>query len=183
VKKNICGQKPYADYLNKYKIRLNELPEPRVTFTHLQPDQVFKYQKAFGYSAEDLENIIAPMALDGKEPIGSMGTDVPLAILSDQPQHLSSYFKQLFAQVTNPPIDPIRERLVMSLATFVGNNGNMLIEDPLSCHTVALKHPVLTNHDLEKIRSIDTGIFQDQFQFSFFHSSSYPLCWIKPDRD
>ena len=148
VKKSICGKKPYADYLNKYKIRLNELPEPRVTFTHLLADQVFKYQKAFGYSSEDLENIIAPMALDGKEPIGSMGTDIPLAILSDQPQHLSSYFKQLFAQVTNPPIDPIRERLVMSLATFVGNNGNMLIEDPLSCHTVALKHPVLTNHDL-----------------------------------
>ena len=170
VKEKICGQKPYADYLNKYKIRLNELPEPRVTFTHLQPDQVFKYQKAFGYSAEDLENIIAPMALDGKEPIGSMGTDVPLAILSDQPQHLSSYFKQLFAQVTNPPIDPIRERLVMSLATFVGNNGNMLIEDPLSCHTVALKHPVLTNHDLEKIRSIDTGIFQAKTLQCYFRA-------------
>ncbi|MFZ9589733.1 MAG: glutamate synthase large subunit, partial [Chitinophagaceae bacterium] len=170
LKKNICGQKPYADYLNKYKIRLNELPEPRVTFTHLQPDQVFKYQKAFGYSSEDLENIIAPMALDGKEPIGSMGTDVPLAILSDQPQHLSSYFKQLFAQVTNPPIDPIRERLVMSLATFVGNNGNMLIEDPISCHTVALKHPVLTNHDLEKIRSIDTGIFQAKTLQCYFRA-------------
>jgi len=170
VKKNICGQKPYADYLNKYKIRLNELPEPRVTFTHLQPDQVFKYQKAFGYSSEDLENIIAQMAMDGKEPIGSMGTDIPLAILSDQPQHLSSYFKQLFAQVTNPPIDPIRERLVMSLATFVGNNGNMLIEDPLSCHTVALKHPVLTNHDLEKIRSIDTGIFQAKTLQCYFRA-------------
>ena len=100
------------------------------------------------------------MALDGKEPIGSMGTDMPLAVLSDQPQHLSSYFKQLFAQVTNPPIDPIRERLVMSLATFAGNNGNLLMEDPLACHSVALKHPVLTNHELEKIRSIDTGIFQ-----------------------
>ena len=170
VKKSICGKKPYADYLNKYKIRLNELPEPRVTFTHLLADQVFKYQKAFGYSSEDLENIIAPMALDGKEPIGSMGTDIPLAILSDQPQHLSSYFKQLFAQVTNPPIDPIRERLVMSLATFVGNNGNMLIEDPLSCHTVALKHPVLTNHDLEKIRSIDTGIFQAKTLQCYFRA-------------
>ena len=170
VKKSICGQKPYSDYLNKYKIRLNELPEPRVTFTHLLADQVFKYQKAFGYSSEDLENIIAPMALDGKEPIGSMGTDIPLAILSDQPQHLSSYFKQLFAQVTNPPIDPIRERLVMSLATFVGNNGNMLIEDPLSCHTVALKHPVLTNHDLEKIRSIDTGIFQAKTLQCYFRA-------------
>ncbi|MEY4740362.1 MAG: hypothetical protein RLZZ05_1746, partial [Bacteroidota bacterium] len=90
VKKSICSQKPYGDWLNKYKIRLNELPEPRVMFTHLEHEQVFKYQKAFGYSSEELDNIIAPMALDGKEPIGSMGTDVPLAILSDQPQHLSS---------------------------------------------------------------------------------------------
>ena len=108
------------------------------------------------------------MALDGKEPAGSMGSDVPLAVLSDEPQHLSSYFKQLFAQVTNPPIDPIRERLVMSLATFVGNNGNLLEEDPLSCHTVALKHPVLSNTELEKIRSIDTGIFQAHTLQTYF---------------
>lgn len=170
VKATICGQKPYADWLNKYKIRLNELPEPRVMFTHLEHDQVFKYQKAFGYSSEDLEHIISPMAMDGKEPVGSMGTDTPLAILSDEPQHLSSYFKQLFAQVTNPPIDPIRERLVMSLATFVGNNENMLQENPMICHTVALKHPVLTNHDLEKIRSIDTGIFQAKTLQCYFRS-------------
>jgi len=174
AKQQICSQKPYGEWLNKYKIRLNELPEPRVMFTHLEHDQVFKYQKAFGYSSEDLDNIIAPMAEDGKEPVGSMGTDVPLAILSDQPQHLSSYFKQLFAQVTNPPIDPIRERLVMSLATFVGNNGNMLVEDPLSCHTVALKHPVLTNKDLEKIRSIDTGIFQAKTLQCYFRADGQP---------
>jgi glutamate synthase (NADPH/NADH) large chain len=174
LKQQICSQKPYGDWLNKYKIRLNELPEPRVMFTHLEHEQVFKYQKAFGYTSEDLDQIIAPMALEGKEPVGSMGTDVPLAVLSDQPQHLSSYFKQLFAQVTNPPIDPIRERLVMSLATFVGNNGNMLIEDPLSCHTVALKHPVLTNHDLEKIRSIDTGIFQAKTLQCYFRADGKP---------
>ena len=174
IKNDVCNRKPYADWLNKYKIRLNELPEPRVMFTHLEHDQVFKYQKAFGYSREDLEQIITPMALDGKEPIGSMGTDTPLAVLSDQPQHLSSYFKQLFAQVTNPPIDPIRERLVMSLATFVGSNGNMLIEDPQSCHTVALKHPVLSNHDLEKIRSIDTGIFQAKTLQCYFRADGNP---------
>lgn len=170
LKQNICSQKPYGEWLNKYKIRLEELPEPRVMFTHLESDQIFKYQKAFGYSTEDLETIIAPMAMDGKEPIGSMGTDVPLAILSDQPQHLSSYFKQLFAQVTNPPIDPIRERMVMSLATFVGNNDNLLSEDPLACHTVALKHPVLNNHELEQIRSIDTGIFQAKTLQTYFRA-------------
>ena len=174
LKKNICFQQPYGDWLNKYKIRLEELPEPRVMFTHLEADQVFKYQKAFGYTTEDLDTIIAPMALEGKEPIGSMGTDVPLAILSDQPQHLSSYFKQLFAQVTNPPIDPIREKLVMSLATFVGNNGNLLIEDPLSCHTVALKHPVLSNYELEKIRSIDTGIFQAKTLQIYYRADGKP---------
>jgi glutamate synthase (NADPH/NADH) large chain len=174
LKQNICSQKPYGEWLNKYKIRLEELPEPRVMFTHLEHDQVFKYQKAFGYSTEDLDTIIAPMALDGKEPIGSMGTDTPLAVLSEQPQHLSSYFKQLFAQVTNPPIDPIRERMVMSLATFAGSNGNLLVEDPLACHSVALKHPVLNNYELEKIRSIDTGIFQAKTLQTYFRADGKP---------
>ncbi len=170
LKETICAQKPYADWLNKYKIRLEELPEPRVMFTHLESDQVFKYQKAFGYSTEDLDTLIAPMAIDGKEPIGSMGNDTPLAILSDQPQHLSAYFKQLFAQVTNPPIDPIRERMVMSLATFAGSNGNLLIEDPMACHSVALKQPILSNHELEKIRSIDTGVFQAKTLQTYFRA-------------
>jgi glutamate synthase (NADPH/NADH) large chain len=168
LKQDICSQKPYAEWLNKYKIRLEELPEPRVMFTEMEHDQIFKYQKAFGYTSEDLASIILPMATEGKEPVGSMGIDTPLAILSDEPQHLSSYFKQLFAQVTNPPIDPIRERVVMSLSTFVGNNGNLLEADPLSCHSVALKHPVLSNHELEKIRSMDTGIFQAKTLQTYF---------------
>jgi glutamate synthase (NADPH) large chain len=174
IKAKICSSRPYAEWLNKYKIRLEELPEPRVAFTELHHDQIFKYQKAFGYTTEDVESIITPMALDGKEPIGSMGSDIPLAVLSDEPQHLSSYFKQLFAQVTNPPIDPIRERLVMSLATFAGNNGNLLVEDPLACHCVALKHPVLSNHELEKIRSIDTGIFQAKTLQLYFRADEKP---------
>ena len=172
LKENICSQQPYGDWLNKYKIRLEELPEPRIQFTHLEHDQIFKYQKAFGYSKEDLEQIIIPMALDGKEPIGSMGTDTPLAVLSDQPQHITSYFKQLFAQVTNPPIDPIRERMVMSLATFVGSQGSLLIEDPMASHCVALKHPILSNHELEKIRSIDTGIFQAKTLQCYFRADA-----------
>ena len=174
LKQTICSQKPYADWLNKYKIRLEELPQPRVMFTHLEHDQVFKYQKACGYTTEDIETIISPMAIDGKEPVGSMGSDVPLAVLSDQPQHLSSYFKQLFAQVTNPPIDPIRERLVMSLATFVGNIGNLLHEDPLACHTVGLRHPILSNLELEKLRSIDTGVFQAKTLQTYFRADGKP---------
>jgi glutamate synthase (NADPH/NADH) large chain len=174
LKNDICSRKTYGDWLNQYKIRLEELEEPRVTFSHLSDSSVLKYQKAFGYSTEDIETILKPMALDGKEPVGSMGTDIPLAILSDEPQHLSSYFKQLFAQVTNPPIDPIRERMVMSLATFVGNNGNLLVEEPQHCHTVALKHPVLTSKELEKIRSIDTGIFQAKTLQTYFRADGKP---------
>ena len=174
LKLKICTQKPYTEWLNKYKIRLEELPAPRVSFTHLEHEQVFKYQKAFGYSTEDLDNIIAPMAIDGKEPIGSMGTDTPLAVLSNQPQHLSAYFKQLFAQVTNPPIDPIRERLVMSLATFAGGNGNLLQENPLDCHCLELKQPILNNEELEKVRSIDTGIFQAKTLQIYFRADGKP---------
>jgi glutamate synthase (NADPH) large chain len=174
LKQNICGQKPYADYLNQYKIRLEEIDEPRVAFTHLSDASILKYQKAFGYSTEDIDTILKPMAVDGKEPIGSMGTDIPLAVLSDMPQHLTSYFKQLFAQVTNPPIDPIRERLVMSLASFVGNNGTLLEEKPQDCHTVALKQPILTSTELEKLRSIDTGIFQSKTLQTYFRADGKP---------
>ena len=173
LKNSICSQQPYSTWLNKYKIRLEELPEPRVMFTHLEHDQVFKYQKAFGYTSEDLNVILTSMAVEGKEPVGSMGRDIPLAILSEEPQHLSHYFKQLFAQVTNPPIDPIREKMVMSLSTFAGNNGNLLIEDPLTCHSVALKHPVLTNYELEKIRSIDTGLFQAKTIQCYFKADGH----------
>jgi glutamate synthase (NADPH/NADH) large chain len=174
IKKRIAGAQPYGRWLENYKIRLEELPEPRLTFSSLAPDSVFKYQQVFGYSREDIETIIMPMAIDGKEPIGSMGTDVPLAILSDRPQHLSSYFKQFFAQVTNPPIDPIRERLVMSLATFIGNNGNLLDEDKMHCHCVTLKHPILNNYELEKLRSIDTGLFHAKTLQTYFKADGQP---------
>ncbi len=174
LKQEICSSQPYSEWLNRYKIRIEELPEPRVRFTHLEHDAIFRYQKAFGYTTEDLDVLIRPMATDGKEPVGSMGTDTPLAVLSDQPQHISHYFKQLFAQVTNPPIDPIRERLVMSLATFLGNNGNLLDENPLHCHSVALKHPILTNYELEKLRSIDTGIFQAKTLQCYFKADGKP---------
>ncbi|WP_028296107.1 glutamate synthase large subunit [Olivibacter sitiensis] len=174
IKDDLAKKQPYGEWLEQYKININDLAEPRVTFTYLSKESVFKYQQIFGYSREDVENIITPMAIDGKEPIGSMGSDVPLAVLSEQPQHLSSYFKQYFAQVTNPPIDPIRERLVMSLATFIGNSGNILDEDKMHCHCVALKHPIVTSRDLEKLRSIDTGIFQAKTLQMYFRASGEP---------
>lgn len=174
VKGELIRQQPYGEWINNYKIKLEELADPRVTFTYLSKESVFKYQQAFGYSREDIETILTPMATTGYEPIGSMGTDVPLAVLSDQAQHLSSYFKQFFAQVTNPPIDPIRERLVMSLATFIGNSGNILVEDKKSCHCVTLDHPILTSSELEKLRSIDTGIFQAKTLQCYFRADGKP---------
>src|SRR5208337_2250553 len=108
-------------------------------------------------SEEDLRVLLGPMGARGEEPIGSMGTDTPLACLSDRPQPLFNYFKQLFAQVTNPPIDPIREELVMSLISYIGTERNILDEEPENCHTLKLPHPILTNRDLEKLRRVSTG--------------------------
>ena len=174
IKKQVAARQPYGRWLENYKILLDDLAEPRLAFASLAPSAVFRYQQVFGYTREDIDTIIKPMAVDGKEPIGSMGTDVPLAILSDKPQHLSSYFKQFFAQVTNPPIDPIRERLVMSLATFIGNNGNLLDEDKMHCHCVMLKHPILKDHQLEKLRSIDTGLFHAKTLQTYFVADGLP---------
>src|ERR1039457_4678055 len=114
-------------------------------------------QRAFGYTDEDLRILLAPMAEKGEEPIGSMGTDTPLACLSDKPQPLFHYFKQLFAQVTNPAIDPIREELVMSLTSYIGTERNILEETPQHCHTLKLPNPLLTNRDLEKLRRVSTS--------------------------
>ncbi|MNK22089.1 Ferredoxin-dependent glutamate synthase 1 [compost metagenome] len=170
IKQQVCGRRPYADWINQYQIKLEELPEPRVMFTNLSEESIFNYQQVFGYTREDIDLLLKPMAIEGKEAIGSMGTDTPLAVLSKQPQHLSSYFKQLFAQVTNPPIDPIRERVVMSLAGFMGNNGNLLEENQMQCHCVGIKHPILSNQELEKLRSIDTGLFQSKTLQMYFRA-------------
>jgi glutamate synthase (NADPH/NADH) large chain len=179
IKNKVCSQSPYGDWLNQYQIRLEELPEPRVVFTGLAPESIFKYQQVFGYSREDIDLLLKPMAIEGKEAIGSMGTDTPLAVLSKQPQHLANYFKQLFAQVTNPPIDPIREKVVMSLAGFMGNNGNLLEESPMQCHCVGIKHPILNNLELEKLRSIDTGVFQAKTLQTYFRADGKPGAMAK----
>lgn len=170
VKAEICGKQPYAEWLSKYKIKIEDLPEASSEFKSMEDVSVLKRQLSFGYTSEDLKVILGPMALQGEEPIGSMGVDTPLAILSDQAQHLSSYFKQLFAQVTNPPIDPIRERMVMSLVSFVGGSQNLLEESAKHCHTVALKQPVLTNKDLAKLRYVDHASFQSKTVSTLFRA-------------
>jgi glutamate synthase domain-containing protein 2/glutamate synthase domain-containing protein 1/glutamate synthase domain-containing protein 3 len=156
IKKQLAARQPYAEWLKEQQVTLDHLPEPaRVIASH--PETLLRRQRAFGYSEEDLKVLLGPMGAKGEEPIGSMGTDVPLACLSDRPQSLFSYFKQLFAQVTNPPIDPIREEMVMSLISYIGTERNILDEAPDNCHTLKLPHPLLTNHDLEKLRRVSSG--------------------------
>ena len=156
IKKSLAARQPYAEWLKQQHITIDSLPEP-ARVIGFNAETLLRRQRACGYSEEDLRIILTPMAANGEEPIGSMGTDVPLACLSDRPQPLFNYFKQLFAQVTNPPIDPIREELVMSLISYIGNERNILDETPENCHTLKLPHPILTNRDLEKLRRVSSG--------------------------
>src|SRR6201999_774038 len=149
---------PYAEWLEQNQIHLSSLPTPNRVHG-FEPETLLTRQRAFGYTDEDLKMLLAPMGEKGEESIGSMGTDTPLACLSDQPQSLFNYFKQLFAQVTNPPIDPIREELVMSLTSYIGSERNILEETPQHCHTLKLTQPILTNRDLEKLRRVSQGDF------------------------
>ena len=156
IKKQLAGRQPYAEWLNKQQVTMDKLPEPTRLFAS-NPETLLRRQRAYGYTEEDLRILLAPKATKAEEPVGSMGTDVPLACLSDRPQPLFNYFKQLFAQVTNPPIDPIREELVMSLISYIGTERNILNEAPENCHTLKLPHPILTNRDLEKLRRVSSG--------------------------
>jgi len=156
IKNQLAARQPYSAWLQQQQVTLDQLPEPsRIIPTN--HETILRRQRAYGYSEEDLKVLLAPMGAKGEEPIGSMGTDVPLACLSDRPQPLFNYFKQLFAQVTNPPIDPIREELVMSLISYIGTERNILNEAPENCHTLKLPHPILTNRDLEKLRRVSSG--------------------------
>lgn len=158
IKSVISKRKPYRKWLDMNQKHINDLEEKPLTYNY-DMDTLLTRQQAFGFSQEDVNFIIQSMAESGKEPLGSMGSDVPLAVLSNQSRHLSNYFKQQFAQVSNPPIDPIRERMVMSLHTSVGRIYNLLSETPLHCKQVIFDQPVLTNEELEKLRDYqDTNI-------------------------
>ena len=126
----------------------------RRTLVKSDPQTIAQRMRAFGYTREELKMILTPMAANGQEPVGSMGNDTPLAVLSDQSRLLFNYFKQLFAQVTNPAIDPLREGLVMSLMTFTGRKPNLLDETPRHCRQLKLPHPILSDEDLERLRSV-----------------------------
>src|SRR5271156_5773424 len=156
TKQRLASRQPYAQWLKDNQITIDQLPAPS-RMHHPDVETLLRRQRAFGYSDEDLRMILGPMASKGEEPVGSMGTDTPLACLSDRPQSLFNYFKQLFAQVTNPPIDPIREEIVMSLISYIGAERNILSEEPENCHMLKLAHPLLTNLELEKLRRVSTG--------------------------
>jgi glutamate synthase (ferredoxin) len=159
LKTRFARAHPYQEWLDKNHVLLKDLPEP--AHVH-EPDHktVLRRQQAFGYTFEDLRLIIGPMANDGVQPLGSMGTDTPLAVLSNKTQLIYNYFKQLFAQVTNPPIDPIREENVTSTETMVGSEGNLLKPTPESCRMIKLEHPILTNEELEKLRHVERPGFK-----------------------
>jgi glutamate synthase domain-containing protein 2/glutamate synthase domain-containing protein 1/glutamate synthase domain-containing protein 3 len=156
IKSSLAHRRPYGQWLKENKVRLQELPEPPERKTS-NFATLLQRQQAFGYTAEDLRILLTPMATAGQEPIGSMGNDIPLAVLSERPQMMFNYFKQLFAQVTNPPLDAIREELVTSLEGSVGAEQNLFEETPEHCQQLGLPRPILTNRELDQIRHITKG--------------------------
>ena len=173
IKADIVGRKPYRSWVTQYGISLDELPEP---LNVPQPDHptIRQRQQAFGYTVEELKMVLTPMVVAGEEAVSSMGTDTPLAVLSERPQLLFKYFKQLFAQVTNPPIDPIREQLVMSLVTNIGPKPNLMDESPESCRRIKVQQPILTNADLQKIREIADSHFRSKTLRMLFRVAEGP---------
>jgi len=159
IKDDIISAHPYGDWLDQQMVGLDQLPAANAA-PEYEPDTVLRRQMAFGYTFEELRMLMAPMANNGVEAIGAMGTDTPLAVLSNKPKLLYNYFQQLFAQVTNPPIDSIREAIVTSAETTIGSEGNLLEPKPESCHLVELKTPILTNAELAKLKALDGDPFQ-----------------------
>lgn len=152
IKAQLSRIHPYENWLKENRISLNDI-EVKQRVSSSLGEKYDTYLKAFGYNKEDLEQIIVPMASTANEPVGSMGNDTPISLLSDKPQRLFSYFRQLFAQVTNPPIDPIREGLVMALTSYIGSvSKNLLIESPSQCRSIKFSSPILNNTDLGKIK-------------------------------
>jgi len=160
LKQKLSTEQPYGKWLKENLVALESLPASQ----HVpEPDHatVTKRQVMFGYSLEDINLLMKPMANNGEEAIGSMGTDTPLAVLSDKPQNLFNYFQQLFAQVTNPPLDAIREELVTSVDTTIGPELNLLEPKPESCHQIKLKNPIIDNDELAKLKLLETKPYRD----------------------
>ena len=168
IKSTLAARRPYREWLKANQRTLDDLAPPARANGpasvseegRLSGDRLIESQRAFGYSLEDVRILLAPMAADGQEAIGSMGNDAPLAVLSDRPQSLYNYFKQLFAQVTNPPLDAIREEIITSMITTIGSEGNLLDETPGQCRLLRLETPILTDAELARLKSLDEDHFR-----------------------
>jgi glutamate synthase (NADPH) large chain len=173
LKAELAGAEPYAKWLDDAQYKLEDLDhiEPELSAVPEPASDLLQRQQAFGYTQEDISRFLEPMAQAGDDPIGSMGTDTPIAVLSDRPRLLFDYFKQNFAQVTNPPIDPIREELVMSLLSMIGPRPNLLGHDAGTHKRLEVSQPILTNEDLAKIRSIEAALD------GAFRCATIDICW------
>jgi glutamate synthase (NADPH) large chain len=172
LKHAIAAARPYGRWLRKYMVSLSALP-PAPEVPGQDPDTLLQRQIAFGYTLEDLKYILGPMGSNAEEAVGSMGTDTPLAVLSDRPQPLFNYFKQLFAQVTNPPLDAIREELVTSVCTGAGREGNLLAPQPVACRQIALDTPILDNDELARLKQLN--------DWRGFTSRTVPMLFVAAD--
>lgn len=160
LKQLIVTQHPYRQWLDEHMVNLEDLPQAPHSVYGTKNETLLQRQQAFGYTYEDQSKILEPMAKNGVEPVGSMGNDAPLAVLSEKPQLLYNYFKQLFAQVTNPPIDAIREEIVTAVGTTIGSEKNLIKPEPDGCQRIRLKTPILSNEELAKIRHIKQDGYQ-----------------------
>lgn len=159
IKQHVSLMQPYEEWNNRHIVKLSDIPSAEVKEEKVIEDLV-KQQKAFGYTFEDIAKTLQPMAVEGKDPVGAMGMDSPLPVLSEKPQMLYLYFKQLFAQVTNPPIDGIREEIVTSSSVLLGDTGNLLEPDQSSSPSLYLEHPILTNEQLNSIKHLNNDKFK-----------------------
>ena len=160
LKEFYASREPYGEWIDRNLVELAKLRIPNVKVDGYTGDQLTRLQKVFGYKYEDVNTLILPMARTGAEPSGAMGTDTPLAVLSSQHPPLFSYFKQRFAQVTNPPIDAIREKVVTSTSVYIGAHGNLLEDKPENCKVLKVHNPILTSTDLLKIKYMNVPGFK-----------------------
>lgn len=160
IKNLLALKNPYKKWIIENSINISSLPKPKEKPIKIRSELFHQMQRALGYSKEDINMLLKPMIEKAQEPVGSMGDDTPLAVLSKKPRLLYNYFKQLFAQVTNPPIDPIREEIVMSLSSFIGPEKNLLKEGPQSCSKLRIDNPILKDADLNKIKNIKVNGFK-----------------------
>jgi len=173
IKRQMAGMYPYRDWLEKYQVRLSDLPSAKPELiARTEHKSVFQRQQIFGYTEEDLRIILTPMAQNAIEPVGSMGNDAALAVLSEKPKLLYNYFRQLFAQVTNPPIDALREEIVVATEVMVGAETNLLKPIPQSCHQIRLDYPILTNEELAQIRHSKIPGFMNTTLSTVFRAGS-----------